>query len=46
MPTQTERGTGQATRRGWTVAAIFEDDRYSGFKEITRDRFAGLIVAI
>ena len=26
VPTQTERGTGHARRRGWTVAATFKDD--------------------
>ena len=46
VPTQLERGTGHATRRGWTVAATFKDDGYSGFKEITRDGFAELIAAI
>ena len=41
-----ERGTGHAGRRGWTVAATFKDDGYSAFKEITRDGFGELIVAI
>ena len=46
MPTQLERGTGHATRRGWAVVATFKDDGYSAFKEITRDGFAELIAAI
>jgi site-specific DNA recombinase len=46
VPTQLERGTDHATRRGWQVAATFKDDGYSGFKEITRDGFAELIAAI
>ena len=46
VPTQLERGTDHATRRGWTVAATFKDDGYSGFKEITRDGFGDLIAAI
>ena len=46
VPTQHERGTGHAQRRGWTVAAAFKDDGYSAFKEITRDGFAELIAAI
>ena len=46
VPTQLERGTGHATRRGWTVAATFKDDGFSGFKEITRDGFGELIAAI
>ena len=45
VPTQIERGTGHATRRGWTVAATFRDDGFSGFKEITRDGFGELIAA-
>ena len=43
VPTQIERGTDHAARRGWTVAATFKDDGYSGFKEITRDGFGELI---
>ena len=39
VPTQLERGTHYARRRGWTVAATFKDDGYSAFKEITRDGF-------
>ena len=46
VPTQLERGTGHAARRGWTVTATFKDDGYSGFKEITRDGFGELIAAI
>src|SRR5260370_38752110 len=46
VPTQLERGTGHATRRGWTVVATFKDDGFSAFKEITRDGFADLITAI
>jgi DNA invertase Pin-like site-specific DNA recombinase len=46
VPTQLERGTEHATRRGWHVVATFKDDGYSGFKEITRDGFADLIAAI
>ena len=46
VPTQLERGTGHATRRGWAVVATFKDDGYSAFKEITRDGFADLIAAI
>jgi len=46
VPTQLERGTDHAARRGWTVAATFKDDGYSGFKEITRDGFGELIAAI
>src|SRR5215467_2651658 len=46
VPTQVERGTGHAQRRGWAVAATFRDDGYSAFKEITRDGFAALIAAI
>ena len=46
VPTQLERGTDHATRRGWAVAATFKDDGYSGFKEITRDGFGELIAAI
>ena len=46
VPTQLERGTDHATRRGWTVAATFKDDGFSGFKEITRDGFGELIAAI
>ena len=33
VPTQLERGTGHARRRGWQVAAIFKDDGYSAFTE-------------
>jgi site-specific DNA recombinase len=46
VPTQLERGTGHATRRGWQVVATFKDDGYSAFKEITRDGFGELIAAI
>ncbi len=46
VPTQIERGTGHATRRGWAVTATFKDDGFSGFKEITRDGFGELIAAI
>jgi site-specific DNA recombinase len=46
VPTQLERGTGHATRRGWQVVAAFKDDGYSAFKEITRDGFGELIAAI
>src|SRR5690348_2240282 len=46
VPTQIERGTDHATRRGWTVEATFKDDGYSAFKEITRDGFGELIAAI
>ena len=46
VPTQLERGTAHAERRGWTVVATFKDDGYSAFKEITRDEFAELIAAI
>src|SRR5437879_6118326 len=46
VPTQIERGTGHARRRGWTVAATFKDDGFSGFKEVTRDGFGELIAAI
>ena len=43
VPTQIERGTDHAARRGLPVAATFKDDGYSGFKEITRDGFGELI---
>jgi DNA invertase Pin-like site-specific DNA recombinase len=46
VPTQLERGTSHANRRGWTVVATFKDDGFSGFKEITRDGFGELIAAI
>ena len=46
VPTQIERGTDHAQRRGWIVAATFKDDGFSGFKEITRDGFGELIAAI
>src|SRR5437588_10337631 len=46
VPTQIERGSHHATRRGWIVAAAFKDDGFSGFKEITRDGFGELIAAI
>ncbi len=46
VPTQLERGAAHAERRGWLVAALFKDDGFSGFKEITRDGFADLITAI
>src|ERR1035437_9285140 len=46
VPTQLERGTSHATRRGWTVVATFKDDGFSGFKEITRDGLGQLITAI
>ena len=46
MPTQIERGTDHAARRGWAVVATFKDDGYSAFKEITRDGFGELIAAI
>ena len=46
VPTQLERGTDHATRRGWQVVATFKDDGYSAFKEITRDGFGELIAAI
>ena len=46
VPTQLDRGTGHAARRGWTVVATFKDDGYSAFKEITRDGFGKLIAAI
>ena len=46
VPTQIERGTDHATRRGWAVTATFKDDGFSGFKEITRDGFGELIAAI
>ena len=46
VPTQLDRGTDHATRRGWTVVATFKDDGFSGFKEITRDGFGELIAAI
>src|SRR5438128_3916937 len=46
VPTQLDRGTGHAARRGWTVVATFKDDGFSGFKEITRDGFGKLIAAI
>jgi site-specific DNA recombinase len=46
VPTQLERGTDHAARRGWTVAATFKDDGFSGFKEITREGFGELIAAI
>jgi site-specific DNA recombinase len=45
VPTQLEHATKHAERRGWQVAAIFKDDGYSAFKEITRDGFAALIAA-
>jgi hypothetical protein len=41
VPTQIERGTDHAERRGWMVTATFKDDGYSAFKEITRDGFGG-----
>jgi DNA invertase Pin-like site-specific DNA recombinase len=46
VPTQLDRGTDHAARRGWTVVATFKDDGYSAFKEITRDGFGKLIAAI
>src|SRR5271165_1116356 len=46
VPTQIERGTDHARRRGWAVTATFKDDGFSGFKEITRDGFGELIAAI
>ena len=46
VPTQLERGTDHASRRGWAVTATFKDDGFSGFKEITRDGFGELIAAI
>ncbi|HEV2376961.1 MAG TPA: recombinase family protein, partial [Streptosporangiaceae bacterium] len=46
VPTQVERGSAHAARRGWAVAAVFKDDGYSGYKEITRDGFLSLIAAI
>ena len=46
VPTQLDRGTDHAKRRGWTVVATFKDDGYSAFKEITRDGFGELIAAI
>lgn len=39
-------GPNHASQRGWTVAATFKDDGFSGFKEITRDGFGELIPAI
>ena len=41
VPTQLDRGTDHAARRGWTVMATFKDDGYSAFKEITRDGVRG-----
>jgi DNA invertase Pin-like site-specific DNA recombinase len=46
VPTQLERGTGHATRRGWTVVTTFKDDGFPAFKEITRDGFADLIASL
>jgi site-specific DNA recombinase len=46
VPTQLERGTDHARRRGWAVTATFKDDGFSGFKEITRNGFGELIAAI
>ena len=46
VPTQIDRGTDHAARRGWTVVTTFKDDGYSAFKEITRDGFGELIAAI
>ena len=46
VPTQLDRGTDHAARRGWTVVATFKDDGYSAFKEVTRDGFGELIAAI
>src|SRR5260370_3358233 len=46
VPTQLDRGTDHARRRGWAVVATFKDDGYSAFKEITRDGFGELIAAI
>ena len=46
VPTQLDRGTDHAKRRGWTVMATFKDDGYSAFKEVTRDGFGELIAAI
>jgi DNA invertase Pin-like site-specific DNA recombinase len=46
VPTQLDRGTDHAARRGWTVVATFKDDSYPAFKAITRDGFAELIAAI
>ena len=46
MPTQLDRGTDHAARRGWTAVATFKDDGYSAFKEVTRDGFGELIAAI
>ena len=45
VPTQLDRGTGHAARRGWAVVATFKDDGYSAFKEVTRDGFGELIAA-
>src|SRR5258707_3512608 len=46
VPTQIERGSHHATRRGWAVTATFKDDGFSGFREVTRDGFGELIAAI
>jgi DNA invertase Pin-like site-specific DNA recombinase len=46
VPTQLDRGTDHAARRGWAVVATFKDDGYSAFKEVTRDGFGELIAAI
>ena len=46
VPTQIERGTDHARRRGWAVTVTFKDDGFSGFKEITRDGFGELIAPI
>jgi DNA invertase Pin-like site-specific DNA recombinase len=35
-----------AARRGWVLVASFKDDGFSGFKEVTRGGFTGLITAI
>jgi site-specific DNA recombinase len=46
VPTQLDRGTDHADRRGWAVVATFKDDGYSAFKEITRDGFGELVATI
>jgi site-specific DNA recombinase len=46
VPTQIERGTAHAQRRGDRLVATFKDDGFSAYKEITRDGFVDLIDAI
>ena len=46
VPTQLERATDHARRRGWTVAATFKDDGYSGSRKSPAMGSGELIAAI